>query len=974
MPNLPATVRRHFLSWQRPLLAQAAEWLAHDWSGEGALDLSHVLAIVPTRQSGRRLREALAEYAATRKAAVFPPRVQTPDTLLAQGAAAPEVASRLEALLAWTDVLGAIDLDRVSDVLPVAPPRRDFAWAYRLADNFFRLQTQLMEAGLALADVAARAGAEFPEAERWRQLAWLEEQQVRRLASLGRREPHAARRAFAQAPRLTAGITRVVMIAAADPLPLAIETIGRLAREVPVDVVVFAPEAEAEAFDEWGRPRPAAWERRALVLPDWKAHVHLCANPADEAERAAAMAARHGPEADGYVAIGIADPDTLPLLENGLSRAGLASYNPEGRPRRSEGLHALLSALAALAREATFDAVATLARCPDFLTALATRGGPNTSAARWLKELDALRSRHLPADLGAARRSARAGGELRAGLDFVADLEAALTRGTFPGNALAALGLIFRDRRFDLSRDNDARAAEGAGAWREVMREIAAVRADFPAVKTAEWWEIALRMFGESRRTEEKFPGALDLQGWLELLWEDAPQLLVTGLNDGLVPEAIVGDAFLPESLRERLGLKTNATRFARDAYLLQALAACRAGEGGQLDLFFAKTAAAGDPLRPSRLLLSCADEELPERIAFLFRAVGTTRTNLPWTRAWRLTPRREPPPASVSVTALRAWLACPFRFYLAHVLRMEPVDPAKSELDARDFGTLCHAALEAMASAPALRDCTDEQVLREFLLDRFDGTARKIFGEQHALPLVVQLESARQRLARAAAIQARDRAEGWVIERAEWKFSLELGGLEVRGKIDRIDRHESSGVRRVLDYKTSDTAVPPLKAHVRPLRVNDQDLPAWMRLVLNGRDYVWADLQLPLYLRALESEPEAAGPRLAGYFNLPKAVGETGIVVWPELADELLAAAGACADGVAAAIRAGEFWPPKEIAAERDVFAALFHHGAVESVEDGWLVVDRARGNADRRVAVQAELELGVPGAEETGGTPTLR
>ena len=33
-----------------------------------------------------------------------------------------------------------------------------------------------------------------------------------------------------------------------------------------------------------------------------------------------------------------------------------------------------------------------------------------------------------------------------------------------------------------------------------------------------------------------------------------------------MVPEAVVGDAFVPESLREKLGLKTNGERFARDA------------------------------------------------------------------------------------------------------------------------------------------------------------------------------------------------------------------------------------------------------------------------------------------------------------------------------------------------------------------------------------------------------------------------
>ena len=100
-----------------------------------------------------------------------------------------------------------------------------------------------------------------------------------------------------------------------------------------------------------------------------------------------------------------------------------------------------------------------------------------------------------------------------------------------------------------------------------------------------------------------------------------------------------------------------------------------------------------------------------------------------------------------MAVTALRDWLACPFRFYLARVLRLEPVDPAKSELDARDFGTLCHAALEAMGREPALRDCTDAAVIRDFLLAALDREATKTYGSELTLPLLVQLESARQRL-----------------------------------------------------------------------------------------------------------------------------------------------------------------------------------------------------------------------------------
>ncbi len=940
VPPSASSFRRHFLPWDGPWLPQVAAWLAHGWAGPGPLDLSRVLAVVPTRQAGRRLREALAEHAAARGSAVFPPRTHTPDTLLAAGVATPEVASRLEALLAWAAVLREVDLAAVPDVLPIAPPRRDFPWAWRLAESLSRLQTQLAEGGLGLADVAPRAGDAFPEAERWRQLAGLERAQIEKLATLGRREPHAARRTGARESAPPEGIDRVVVLGAPDPLPLALDLLRRWAGAVPVEIVIHAPATEAAAFDDAGRPLAAAWSTRVLVRADFERHVHLCIDPAAEAERVAAFARGYA-QPDGRLAIGVADAEVVPPLENELSRAAIASYNPEGRGRRGEGLHALLTALAALARDPTGDVVATLARCPDFLAALRGRFGEGFATTRFLAELDEVRARHLPANLTAWRRAVTAKeAHLARALGLIEDLQATLAHGAFPDHAIAALNELFRDRRFDLARPEDARAAGGVAAWREVMRECAAAAELFPETPPGEWWDVALRMFGEGRRTEEKAAGALELQGWLELLWEDAPHLVVAGLNDGLVPEAVVGDAFLPESLRERLGLKTNAARFARDAYLLQAIAASRqAGStgsrqaAGRLDLLFAKTSAAGDPLRPSRLLLRCDDAELPRRVAFLFRAVEATRPNRPWTRTWKLAPRRTAPPARVPVTGLRAWLACPFRFYLQHVLRMEAVDPAKDELDARDFGTLCHTALEAMAREPALRDCTDEAVLREFLLGELERVARTRFGDELTLPLIVQLESARQRLARAAAVQAREQAAGWRIERVEWAFALDLGGLEVRGKIDRVDRHGPTGACRVIDYKTSDLASPPQKSHLRPRRAGDELRPAWAGVTLHGRDHVWADLQLPLYLRAIGREPDGAASLTCGYFNLPKAAGETALAPWPELGGELLASAAACADGVAAAIRAGEFWPPAEDATGRDAFAMLFHHGTAESV-----------------------------------------
>jgi len=198
----------------------------------------------------------------------------------------------------------------------------------------------------------------------------------------------------------------------------------------------------------------------------------------------------------------------------------------------------------------------------------------------------------------------------------------------------------------------------------------------------------------------------------------------------------------------------------------------------------------------------------------------------------------------------------------------------------------------------------------------------------------VVQFESARQRLRAAAEVEALARADGWRTLHLERKFEFPLGGLVVSGKIDRIDRHADGRVR-VLDYKTGDTAAEPVAAHLRAVRSDELERPEWLRTVNEaGKARAWADLQLPLYRRAVAAE---FGDAVAcGYFNLPKAAAETGVAMWDGLARETQAAAERCAAGVVAAIAAGEFWPPRELAGRErdwDEFAELFHGRADASI-----------------------------------------
>jgi ATP-dependent helicase/nuclease subunit B len=263
----------------------------------------------------------------------------------------------------------------------------------------------------------------------------------------------------------------------------------------------------------------------------------------------------------------------------------------------------------------------------------------------------------------------------------------------------------------------------------------------------------------------------------------------------------------------------------------------------------------------------------------------------------------------------------------------MSAVELEKRELDPRDFGTLVHTVLERLGKDEAWRDCTDGAELARGFSAELDRITTGRFGKSPSLPLVVQIESARQRLQHAAHLQASARAEGWRIEEVEWSFpdgAVVFDGLAVRGKIDRIERHEATGVVRVLDYKTSDKPVSPADAHRRKLKRDEALRREFAGCEVAGAPGQWIDLQLPLYRMAAASFGSEV---VCGYFNLPKAVTETAIATWDDLDDATQSSAMNCAEGVAAGVRAGIFWPPNEDVRD-DEFTRLFHEGVAASVE----------------------------------------
>ena len=75
-----------------------------------------------------------------------------------------------------------------------------------------------------------------------------------------------------------------------------------------------------------------------------------------------------------------------------------------------------------------------------------------------------------------------------------------------------------------------------------------------PTLTSQQALRIVLDQLGRQRIPAEPAPQAVQLLGWLELAWDDAPAIIIHSLNEGIVPSTQNADLFLPDRLRRVLG------------------------------------------------------------------------------------------------------------------------------------------------------------------------------------------------------------------------------------------------------------------------------------------------------------------------------------------------------------------------------------------------------------------------------------
>ena len=920
-----------FLGWDQPALPSAAAHLIEHYIEGAVADLRPATIVLPGRRARRRIIELLLDEAEVRGAMLIPPKATTVGSLpeLLYSSAKP-LADETTSRRAWSRALRSVEREAVEKVFPHLPESDGPTEWDELAGLLAGLHQTLAREGHPFGDVVkiCRSGLLFDDGARWEGLARVQQKYLQLLDRAGVTDRFEARGLALQShvPPFTGDLWLVSVVELPAVTRRLVEASGATVRTLIHAPAELTDGTDATTvYDAFGLPSTDYWETAPVPVADQI--LTVVERPVDQAEAVMnALGGLGGRYSAEEVVLAVhRESEVVPYLEQRLEARDVPARYAAGTPLSRTGPVRLLQAVADYLSDGTFQALAALLRHPD----AGPLTGHTAAAAAGLEAIevaDRYFSDHLPFRVRGEIPRGRKRAALFPPVARAVEREGPL--GSFGGRkplsqwmpvVMDVLLSAYGELELDRSRPVHRRRLDTLGRIQAAAASLAAIPATLDEkCSGSEAIRTLLVELREAALPPEPDRDAVELLDWLELPLDDAPIVILTGFNEGLLPESVSGDAFLPEALRTRLGLPDNRSRLARDTYRLTTVLHSKES----VRVIVGRRTSQGDPLRPSRLMFRIPEEHMPARVLhFLDKdggggGGGTSLASLglePGAQTQFTVPPEEvielgedEVPTGLAVTAFRALLKDPYRFVLEKVYGLNRLDDNARELDPLGFGILAHEILHrfgllALESPPSV-DVSNESDVAGSLMDFLDEDLSTRFGEDAMPAVYLQAEQLKVRLRAFAKKQAQWAGHGWEIVAVECEgvdvpFDVDGRPFLLRGRIDRIDHNPSTGEWAVLDYKTGQSVDPPEKTHRKT----------------RGRDHQWIDLQLPLYRRLLSGIRDRDGARVIdidvdgveqsrirfGFVSLPQNVEKTAFMVADWTAQDFASAETAAREAV---------------------------------------------------------------------------
>lgn len=546
--------------------------------------------------------------------------------------------------------------------------------------------------------------------------------------------------------------------------------------------------------------------------------------PAAREELAAAAAWARARLDGGAARVGVVVPE-LGLRRREVMRVFARVLDPggnlPGRARRQPAfnlslgapladypiVHAALTAIELCVRDLPYERVSKLVRSP-FL-------GDADAEMEARALLDARLRRRAPARLGLVRLIGLAQGidGLRRRLEAMFEVPQPARDGPQHwarhfSERLAAAG--FPGRALD-SDEYQARVK-----FEEALAELASLGRVVPRMREAEAVSMLRRLCAETPFQPESADAPIHVLGVLESEGLEFDALWVSGLTDDAWPLRANPNPFIPIALQKRAGIPEatpeSSLQWARRitaGWLTAAPEVVLSHPAREEDReLVGSSLVAGVPQDAGAS--DVASYPRYRDLLFSQRRVEDAEDGLAPPLPTR-TPRG-------GTRVLADQSACPFRAFARHRLGAEPLEEPAEGPDARQRGSLLHALMKSLwtrlgGSERLQGDCSAE------IARAADEAIAEVGIEE---PFAALERTRLAKLAREWLAVERTRAPFEVVALEE-PGMLQAGGLELSGRIDRIDRLASGGVA-VIDYKTG-RATPNEWLGIRP---DDPQLPLY--------------------------------------------------------------------------------------------------------------------------------------------------
>ena len=875
--------RLHFIGrsedhGKHDLARRTADFLLKLDPGSPVPDLSRTLLVLPGQNAMRLLTDLLAATGS----GVFPPDTATSGGLIHFGIEN-DALTPAEQNLLWQTILNEPETDNCRALFLHGLERTNKKLIAGLAENLTALQIELNRELLSFA-AAADILQETADHARWQDLAALEQRFNAMLKKYDLPDPLLQRQNAVSDLTVFRNYDRIVIAGVPDlpgPARKRLELL-EMTNAVQIDILVDAPPEMAIRFDDWGGVKPEAWSGYPLNFEQGgKNRIHVAADPADLAALARELLPQDGVFDCRKTVIATADPALVPWIKRELENVpGMPEiYDPAGLPAGKLDLVPLLQLFCKLVEEPQINVIRSLFAHRSFtawLAEICSATGNDLLAA-----LDAYRLEH-PVDVLSTQSPYVRSGALRRAFAEILQIRDQLCSSTEPAKTLRDLfNRIYNAMPQPLHGVSFKQEAEKFSALLERFTESPLLS----KLSARDFYGALVNAAAKIDLYPEHAPDAVEITGFLDLPFRNAERIILCGMNEGVLPESIRPTNFLNDTKRKILGLPDNAQRFARDCFYLYTILK----DAPRSEFIVCRTDEKGAPLRASTLFFA-GSENLEQRAGILFSPppVSTDIHEESNCSTFGIQPdlsrafgsKADPEQLQLSVTAFKGLLSdnTLLDTIFSHSMGMTKNDYEATELDNLAFGTVCHAALEhfdvhrcsseeeavntltANFNRELIRKCGSAlppaiQIQREMFLNRMTHTAKKLFAGKDQFDLLKQ---------------------EWNLNRGE---GILFHDILIKGKIDRIEISRDRRKIRLIDFKTSDKGEAPEKTHFKK--------------AYRGKPARFLNLQLPLYRLLLPLDHTfwdevSIDPRdvsfECGYFNIPKAVTETGYSMWPEM------------------------------------------------------------------------------------------